>query len=193
MSRKRTIEMDAYELEEMKAQEEQMKLSLSEMADELESTKEELETAKGELKVVTKDLRDTRFLLRSSVELQQRAEESAKMCEDVLRGFLNQWLTVENRAMVKNILRFYRPFQRINMINALEETKKRIEEEHAEHTLHIADIRPHDHYIRQEEVLLDDGSKYIIQLYVDYSREKLNIGNKNLKSDVPINEAPDID
>ena len=47
MSRKRTIEMDAYELAEMKAQEEQMKLSLSEMADELESTKEELETAKG--------------------------------------------------------------------------------------------------------------------------------------------------
>jgi hypothetical protein len=119
MSRKRTIEMDAYDLAEMKAQEEQMKLSLSEMADELESTKEELETAKGELKVVTKDLRDTRFLLRSSVELQQRAEESAKMCEDVLRGFLNQWLTVENRAMVKNILRFYRPFQRINMINAV--------------------------------------------------------------------------
>ena len=80
-----------------------------------------------------------------------------------------------------------------NALQAFNIDAKRIEEEHAEHTLHIADIRPHDHYIRQEEVLLDDGSKYIIQLYVDYSREKLNIGNKNLKSDVPINEAPDID
>lgn len=80
-----------------------------------------------------------------------------------------------------------------NALQAFNIDAKRIEEEHAEHTLHIADIRPHDHYIRKEEVLLDDGSKYIIQLYVDYSREKLNIGNKNLKSDVPINEAPDID
>ena len=80
-----------------------------------------------------------------------------------------------------------------NALQAFNIDAKRIEEEHAEHTLHIADIRPHDHYIRQEEVLLDDGSKYIIQVYVDYSREKLNIGNKNLKSDVPINEAPDID
>ena len=79
-----------------------------------------------------------------------------------------------------------------NALQAFNNDAKRIEEEHAGHILHIADIRPHDHYIRQEEVLLDDGSKYIIQLYVDYSREKLNIGNKNLKSDVPINEAPEI-
>ena len=80
-----------------------------------------------------------------------------------------------------------------NALQAFNIDAKRIEEEHAGHTLHIADIRPHDPYIRQEEVLLDDGGKYIIQVYVDYSREKLNIGNKNLKSDVPINEAPEID
>lgn len=80
-----------------------------------------------------------------------------------------------------------------NALQAFNIDAKRIEEEHAEHTLHIADVRPHDHYIRQEEVLLDDGGKYIIQVYVDYSRETLNIVNKNLKSDVPINEAPEID
>lgn len=119
MKEKRTIEISVDELAGMKAQEEQMKQSMSDLADELEDTKDELETTKKELQVVTKDLRDTRNLLHSSVELQQRAEESAKMCEDVVRGFLNQWLTIENRAMVKNILRFYRPIQRINMINAV--------------------------------------------------------------------------
>lgn len=79
-----------------------------------------------------------------------------------------------------------------NALQAFNNDAKRIEEEHAGHILHIADIRPHDHYIRQEEVLLDDGSKYIIQVYVDYSSEKLNISSKDMKDDVPLNKAPEI-
>jgi len=82
-----------------------------------------------------------------------------------------------------------------NALQAFNTDAKLIEEKHAEHILHIADIRPHDHYIRQEEVLLDDGGKYIIQVYVDYSREELNIisnCSKDMQDDVPLNKAPEI-
>lgn len=80
-----------------------------------------------------------------------------------------------------------------NALQAFNNDAKRIEEEHTGRTLHIADIRPHDHYIRQEEVLLDDGSKYIIQVYVDYSREILKISSKDMKEDAPLNFAPEIE
>ena len=118
-SEKKMVEIDARELAEMKAQEELMKQSMSTLADELDDAKDELETTKKELSVVTKDLRDTRQLLQSAVTLQQRSEETARLCSNVLRGFLNQWLSAENRALVKNILKFYHPLQRVNMMNAL--------------------------------------------------------------------------
>lgn len=118
-SEKETVEIDAKELLEMHSQEVLMKETISTLGDELEEAKDELKLVKGELSVVTKDLRDTRQLLHSAVTVQQRSEETARQCSNVLRGFLNQWLSVENRALVKNILKFYHPLQRVNMMNAL--------------------------------------------------------------------------
>ena len=85
--------------------------------------------------------------------------------------------------------------ERSNAVQAFNNSAKRTEDAHKDRTISIADIRPHDHYIMQEEIRLDDGGKYIIQLYVDYSREKLNIisnSSKDMKDDVPLNKAPEI-
>ena len=118
-SEMKMVEIDARELAEMKAQEELMKESMRTLADDLDDARDDLETTKRELSVVTKDLRDTRQLLHSAVTVQQRSEETARQCSKILIGFLNQWLSVENRALVKNILKFYHPLQRVNMMNAL--------------------------------------------------------------------------
>lgn len=82
--------------------------------------------------------------------------------------------------------------ERSNAVQAFNISAKRTEDAHKDRTISIADIRPHDHYIMQEEIRLDDGGKYVIQLYVDYSRETLNISSKDMKDDVPLNKAPEI-
>lgn len=116
---KGTIEIEAKVLRDMKAGEEQMALTIQNLADQLDEAQDELETTKESLRVVTKDLRDTRLLLHSAVELQEKAEDTATACENVLKGFLMRWLTSENQERVKTMLRFYHPVQRVKMMNAL--------------------------------------------------------------------------
>ena len=116
---KSTIEIEAKVLRDMKAGEEQMTLTIQTLADQLEETQDELKTTKESLRVVTKDLRDTRLLLHSAVELQEKAEDTATACENVLKGFLMRWLTEENQERVKMMLRFYHPLQRVKLMNAL--------------------------------------------------------------------------
>lgn len=114
-----TVVMDVKVLRDMKAGEEQMALTIQSLADQLDDTQDELKTTKESLRVVTKDLRDTRLLLQSAVELQEKAEDTAMACEDVLRRFLMHWLTGKNRECVKTMLQFYHPLQRVMMMNAL--------------------------------------------------------------------------
>jgi hypothetical protein len=116
---KGTIEIEAKVLRDMKAGEEQMALTIQNLADQLDEAQDELKTTKESLRVVTKDLRDTRLLLHSAVELQEKAEDTATACENVLKGFLMRWLTSENQERVKTMLRFYHPVQRVKMMNAL--------------------------------------------------------------------------
>ena len=116
---KGTIEIEAKVLRDMKAGEEQMALTIQSLADQLDEAQDELKTTKESLRVVTKDLRDTRLLLHSAVELQEKAEDTATACENVLKGFLMRWLTSENQERVKTMLRFYHPVQRVKMMNAL--------------------------------------------------------------------------
>lgn len=116
---KGTIEIEAKVLRDMKAGEEQMALTIQSLADQLDEAQDELKTTKESLRVVTKDLRDTRLLLHSAVELQEKAEDTATACENVLKGFLMRWLTSENQEHVKTMLRFYHPVQRVKMMNAL--------------------------------------------------------------------------
>lgn len=116
---KGTIEIEAKVLRDMKAGEEQMTLTIQSLADQLDEAQDELKTTKESLRVVTKDLRDTRLLLHSAVELQEKAEDTATACENVLKGFLMRWLTSENQERVKTMLRFYHPVQRVKMMNAL--------------------------------------------------------------------------
>ena len=72
-----TVVMDVKVLRDMKAGEEQMALTIQSLADQLDETQDELKTTKESLRVVTKDLRDTRLLLQSAVELQEKAEDTA--------------------------------------------------------------------------------------------------------------------
>lgn len=116
---KGTIEIEAKVLRDMKAGEEQMALTIQNLADQLDEAQDELKTTKESLRVVTKDLRDTRLLLHSAVELQEKAEDTATAYENVLKGFLMRWLTSENQERVKTMLRFYHPVQRVKMMNAL--------------------------------------------------------------------------
>lgn len=78
-----------------------------------------------------------------------------------------------------------------NALQAFNTDASRIEKDHKDRILEIADVRPNDPYIKKEEIRLEDGGKYIIQVYADYSRKKLKISSK--KDDVPLNTAPDID
>jgi len=113
------IEIDAEELRAMKAEEEQMKLNMRNLTYELERNREELDVTKKELGAMVAALRETRMLLHASIELQGKAEKEAAECENAMKSYLFRWLTNENQAIVKNILRFYQPADRVKMMNAL--------------------------------------------------------------------------
>ena len=114
-----TVEMDVRELNAMKAEEEVMKQTMSALTDQLEEAEDELMTTKAELRQVMKDLRDTKILLHKAIELQQEAEDTTTRCERIMMGYLNRWLTNENRARAAQMLRFYHPRQRVMMMDAL--------------------------------------------------------------------------
>lgn len=116
---KQTVEVDVQVLRGMKAEELQMKMNMQNLADQLDEAHDELKTTKETLRVVTKDLRDTRQLLHSAVLLQEEAEDTANVCEYVLRKFVARWLTKRNQECMKNMLRFYHPMQRVRMMDAL--------------------------------------------------------------------------
>lgn len=80
-----------------------------------------------------------------------------------------------------------------NALQAFNSDASRIEQDHKERIIEIADVRPNDPYIKKEEIRLEDGGKYIIQVYADYSRKKLNISSKDMQDDVPLNTAPEIE
>jgi len=80
-----------------------------------------------------------------------------------------------------------------NALQAFATDASRIEQDHKERIIEIADVRPNDTYIKKEEIRLEDGGKYIIQVYADYSRKKLNISSKDMQDDVPLNTAPEIE
>lgn len=80
-----------------------------------------------------------------------------------------------------------------NALQAFATDASRIEQDHKERIIEIADVRPNDPYIKKEEIRLEDGGKYIIQVYADYSRKKLNISSKDMQDDVPLNTAPEIE
>lgn len=118
-SKKNKFEISVSEYNDMKANAEIMKLNLSQMEEELEQKKSELNTTKKELEVLLQDLREVRSLLRSSVDLRIQAEEMANQCETALREVLFCWLSKESQSFVKNILRFYKPIERANMMRGL--------------------------------------------------------------------------
>lgn len=116
---KTTVMIQANVLKEMKAEEELMKLNMSNLTDQLEEAQAELKTTKETLKTVSKELRDTKNLLHAAVELKCKAEETTAMCEKAMKGFVNRWLTQENQARMTKMLNYYRPADRIKMMNAL--------------------------------------------------------------------------
>ena len=116
---KKTIEIQASVLKEMKEEEELMKLNMSNLTDQLEAAQEELKTTKEVLKTVSKELRDTKNLLHAAVELKCKAEETTALCEKTMKSFVNRWLTQENQTRMTQMLTYYHPADRIKMMNAL--------------------------------------------------------------------------
>ena len=116
---KTTVEIEAQVLRDMKAEELQLKLTMQNLADQFEETQAELKATKESLRLVSKDLRDTRLQLHASIRLQEKAEDTAMACVNVMFEFLKRWLTKENQERVKMMLRFYHPLERVKMMNAL--------------------------------------------------------------------------
>ena len=112
------VEIEVREWEAMKAEAEQMKLNMRNLTDELVETKDELDVSKKQLNAISMNLRETKQLLHASVELQGKAEEAAKRCEQSMTNFLSRWLTVKSMSRIRAILRWYYPVERVKMIEA---------------------------------------------------------------------------
>ena len=112
------VEIEVREWEAMKAEAEQMKLNMRNLTDELVETKDELDVSKKQLNAISMNLRETKQLLHASVELQGKAEEAAKRCEQSMMNFLSRWLTVKSMSRIRAILRWYYPVERVKMIEA---------------------------------------------------------------------------
>lgn len=113
------VTLSVKEYNEMLAEADTMKLALQQQQDQLDETKELLATTTQELQEMTREVRHLRTLLHASVELQTKAEDTARDCVEAMRGLLFHWLTKENRVRVKTMLKFYTDAQKVYMMKGL--------------------------------------------------------------------------
>ena len=120
MKKKREkMEVLVEEYEMLKSECETMKEILATQSMELDETRDELNTTKGELAEMVKTISETRLKLHASIKLQMQAEQVADDCMTEMRNFLMYWLTKQNQATVRRMLKFYKPRENVEMMSAL--------------------------------------------------------------------------
>lgn len=113
------IEVSIDDWNEMKADCMAMKLRLKEMACDMDDKKSALAATEKHLKAMVTANRDLREQLQTALQGRQEAEQSAEACIATLSQFLMRWLSKANQAHAEQMLRFYFPQDKVQMMSAL--------------------------------------------------------------------------
>ena len=101
------------------AENEAMKLTIRNLEWELQSKCQNLETTEEMLNTMVVRLSETRDLLHASLKKQSTYKNIADGCVASLRDYLWNWLTQNNREVVKRVLKYYEPEGQMRLMIAI--------------------------------------------------------------------------
>ena len=101
------------------AENEAMKLTIRNLEWELQSKCQNLETTEEMLNTMVVRLSETRDLLHASLKKQSTYKNIADGCVASLRDYLWNWLTKNNREVVKRVLKYYEPEGQMRLMIAI--------------------------------------------------------------------------
>ena len=101
------------------AENEAMKLTIRNLEWELQSKCQNLDTTEEMLNTMVVRLSETRDLLHASLKKQSSYKNIADGCVASLRDYLWNWLTKNNREVVKRVLKYYEPEGQMRLMIAI--------------------------------------------------------------------------
>jgi hypothetical protein len=101
------------------AENETMKLTIRNLEWELQSKCQNLDTTEEMLNTMVVRLSETRDLLHASLKKQSSYKNIADGCVASLRDYLWNWLTKNNREVVKRALKYYEPEGQMRLMIAV--------------------------------------------------------------------------
>ena len=101
------------------AENEAMKLTIRNLEWELQSKCQNLDTTEEMLNTMVVRLSETRDLLHASLKKQSSYKNIADGCVASLRDYLWNWLTKNNREVVKRALKYYEPEGQMRLMIAV--------------------------------------------------------------------------
>ena len=101
------------------AENEAMKLTIRNLEWELQSKCQNLDTTEEMLNTMVVRLSETRDLLHASLKKQSSYKNIADGCVASLRDYLWNWLTKNNREVVKRVLKYYEPEGQMRLMIAV--------------------------------------------------------------------------
>ena len=114
-----TLEAMKEQFDYVSAENDTMKLTIRNLEWELQSKCQELDTTEEMLNTMVVRLSETRDLLHASLKKQSSYKNIAEGCVASLRDYLWNWLTKNNREVVKRALKYYEPEAQMRLMVAV--------------------------------------------------------------------------